>query len=169
MSSNTMPADALAGKLKRTEHRRSRAAAGGVHWLTAWPRRASTGIGLPRPAGLPIDATGGRMGAATPRPEMTTRSNSTTGTVRSLNVGALREVQVNGHSVLTAIWKRMGDPGFLKRFARAGRPGAYHRVLREGEIAAGDRIDVVSRPRTGSRVRSSHARSSASRSYWPPR
>jgi MOSC domain-containing protein YiiM len=34
-----------------------------------------------------------------------TRSDSTAGTVESLNVGAPRPVQVNGHSVLTAIWK----------------------------------------------------------------
>jgi MOSC domain-containing protein YiiM len=69
------------------------------------------------------------------------------GTVESLNVGAPRAVQVNGHAVLTAIWKspvegklarplgstllevaqprlpcfklglRMGDPRFPKRFA----------------------------------------------------
>lgn len=44
---------------------------------------------------------------------------------------------------------RMGDPRFLKRFAHANRPGVYHRVLREGEIAAGDRIEVVSRPAHG--------------------
>jgi MOSC domain-containing protein YiiM len=41
---------------------------------------------------------------------------------------------------------RMGDPRFLKRFARAGRPGAYLRVLREGDIGAGDPIEVVRRP-----------------------
>ena len=44
---------------------------------------------------------------------------------------------------------RMGDPGFLKRFARADRPGAYLRVLREGDIGAGDQIDVISRPAHG--------------------
>jgi MOSC domain-containing protein YiiM len=44
---------------------------------------------------------------------------------------------------------RMGDPGFLKRFARSGRPGAYLRVLREGDIGAGDPIEVVSRPSHG--------------------
>ncbi|MEA2221284.1 MAG: hypothetical protein QOJ35_3910 [Solirubrobacteraceae bacterium] len=44
---------------------------------------------------------------------------------------------------------RMGDPRFLKRFAVAGRPGAYLRVVREGDIGAGDRIDVVSRPAHG--------------------
>src|SRR3954471_17738844 len=44
---------------------------------------------------------------------------------------------------------RMGDPRFLKRFAAAGRPGAYLRVIREGELGAGDAIDVVSRPAHG--------------------
>jgi MOSC domain-containing protein YiiM len=44
---------------------------------------------------------------------------------------------------------RMGDPFFLKRFAQAGRPGAYLRVVQEGDIGAGDRIDVVSRPAHG--------------------
>jgi MOSC domain-containing protein YiiM len=177
---------------------------------------------------------------------MRMRMDSTSGLVESLNVGAPRPVQVNGHTVLTAIWKhpvggrvplrgvnlrgddqadrtvhggpdkavyayavddtdwweaelerslgpgafgenltvrglpvseavigeqwavgtavlqvsqprlpcfklglRMADPGFLKRFAKAGRPGAYHRVVREGDIAAGDRIEVVSRPAHG--------------------
>jgi MOSC domain-containing protein YiiM len=41
---------------------------------------------------------------------------------------------------------RMGDPRFLKRFAAAARPGAYLRVIHEGDIGAGDRIEVVSRP-----------------------
>ena len=44
---------------------------------------------------------------------------------------------------------RMGDPRFLKRFAAAGRPGAYLRVIREGDIGAGDAIEVVSRPDHG--------------------
>jgi MOSC domain-containing protein YiiM len=44
---------------------------------------------------------------------------------------------------------RMGDPGFPRRFAAAARPGAYLRVLGEGDIGAGDRIDVVSRPAHG--------------------
>jgi MOSC domain-containing protein YiiM len=44
---------------------------------------------------------------------------------------------------------RMGDPGFLRRFAQANRPGAYLRVLREGDIGAGDRIEVVSHPAHG--------------------
>jgi len=44
---------------------------------------------------------------------------------------------------------RMDDPHFPKRFAAAGRPGAYLRVVREGDIAAGDQIDVESRPAHG--------------------
>jgi MOSC domain-containing protein YiiM len=40
----------------------------------------------------------------------------------------------------------MDDPRFLKRFAAARRPGAYLRVLREGDIAAGDEIAVRNRP-----------------------
>ncbi|HEY5143441.1 MAG TPA: MOSC domain-containing protein [Solirubrobacteraceae bacterium] len=44
---------------------------------------------------------------------------------------------------------RMNDPRFLKRFAQAGRPGAYLRVIEEGDIGAGDTIEVVSRPEHG--------------------
>jgi MOSC domain-containing protein YiiM len=36
---------------------------------------------------------------------------------------------------------RMGDPGFIKRFRDAARPGFYLRVLEEGPVAAGDRIE----------------------------
>jgi MOSC domain-containing protein YiiM len=44
---------------------------------------------------------------------------------------------------------RMGDPRFLKRFATANRPGAYLRVVREGDIARGDQIHVIDRPEHG--------------------
>jgi MOSC domain-containing protein YiiM len=177
---------------------------------------------------------------------MDTHGHSLTGTVESLNVGEPRAVEVNGHTIVTAIWKhpvqgrvplagvnlrgddqadrtvhggpdkavyaygaedyewwgtelgrplgpgtfgenltvrgvavseavigerwevgstllevaqprlpcyklslRMGDPRFLKHFARAGRPGAYLRVVREGDIGADDPIAVVSRPAHG--------------------
>ena len=43
----------------------------------------------------------------------------------------------------------MGDPGFPPRFARAGRPGAYLRIVSEGEIGAGDDIRVLSTPDHG--------------------
>ena len=41
---------------------------------------------------------------------------------------------------------RMGDPRFQLRFARAGRPGAYLRIVQFGDVAAGDPIEVLHRP-----------------------
>ena len=35
---------------------------------------------------------------------------------------------------------------WVKRFADAGRPGAYLRVLTDGSVSAGDEIEVLSRP-----------------------
>jgi MOSC domain-containing protein YiiM len=46
-------------------------------------------------------------------------------------------------------WKlglRFGDPGMLKRFAAARRPGAYLRIVEEGDLGAGDRVEVAARP-----------------------
>ena len=40
----------------------------------------------------------------------------------------------------------MDEQHWVKCFAAAGRPGAYLRVLSEGEIEAGDEIEVVGRP-----------------------
>ena len=37
---------------------------------------------------------------------------------------------------------RMNDPLFLRRFARASRPGAYLRIVEEGDLAAGDAVEV---------------------------
>jgi MOSC domain-containing protein YiiM len=36
--------------------------------------------------------------------------------------------------------------GWIKRFTLAARPGAYFRVIESGEVQAGDRIEIVSRP-----------------------
>ena len=50
-------------------------------------------------------------------------------------------------------WKlaqRMGDPGFVKRFRAAERPGAYCRVVRVGSIRAGEPVTLV--PYAGERV-----------------
>jgi MOSC domain-containing protein YiiM len=44
---------------------------------------------------------------------------------------------------------RMGSQRFPSRFAAAGRPGAYLRILTEGEVAAGDPVQVVHRPGHG--------------------
>jgi MOSC domain-containing protein YiiM len=49
-------------------------------------------------------------------------------------------------------WKlglRMNDPAFPPIFAAAGRPGAYLRIIREGDIGAGDAVRVISRPAHG--------------------
>jgi len=40
----------------------------------------------------------------------------------------------------------MDERHWVKRFGDARRPGAYLRVLREGAVGAGDRIEVLSRP-----------------------
>jgi MOSC domain-containing protein YiiM len=41
---------------------------------------------------------------------------------------------------------RMEDPRFVKKFGGAARPGAYMRIVEEGDLAAGDPIEVVERP-----------------------
>jgi MOSC domain-containing protein YiiM len=43
---------------------------------------------------------------------------------------------------------RMGDMGFVRRFAQARRLGLYLRVIEPGEIGAGDTITLVDRPAT---------------------
>ena len=37
---------------------------------------------------------------------------------------------------------RMQDPRFVKRFGEASRPGAYLRIVEEGELGAGDLVEV---------------------------
>src|SRR4029450_4903574 len=44
---------------------------------------------------------------------------------------------------------RMGSQRFPRHFAAGGRPGAYLRILAEGEVAAGDPVEVVHRPGHG--------------------
>jgi MOSC domain-containing protein YiiM len=41
---------------------------------------------------------------------------------------------------------RFGDLRMVKRFGQASRPGAYLRIVTEGELRAGDELTVVSRP-----------------------
>jgi MOSC domain-containing protein YiiM len=41
---------------------------------------------------------------------------------------------------------RMGDQRFVRRFAQALRPGAYLRIVEEGDVAAGDEVTIVDRP-----------------------
>jgi MOSC domain-containing protein YiiM len=44
---------------------------------------------------------------------------------------------------------RFGDLRMVKRFGEANRPGAYLRIVTEGELGAGDEIEVLSRPGHG--------------------
>ena len=44
---------------------------------------------------------------------------------------------------------RMGDRRFGRRFTEVGRCGAYFRVLTEGDVTAGDAIEVLHRPEHG--------------------
>ncbi len=49
-------------------------------------------------------------------------------------------------------WKlavRLDEQGFIRRFRDAGRPGAYLRIVEEGEVGAGDEIRVVAPPEPG--------------------
>jgi MOSC domain-containing protein YiiM len=50
---------------------------------------------------------------------------------------------------------KMGDPTFLKRFALASRPGAYLKILEEGDLGRGDwiEVDLGGRPDHGVSVR----------------
>jgi len=49
-------------------------------------------------------------------------------------------------------WQRLNgfdDRGWVRRFAAQSRPGAYLRVLQEGELQAGDDLSVVHQPGHG--------------------
>jgi MOSC domain-containing protein YiiM len=48
---------------------------------------------------------------------------------------------------------RMGDAGFVERFGDAARFGAYLRIVREGDVGAGDEITVVGARSEGITVR----------------
>ena len=44
---------------------------------------------------------------------------------------------------------RFGDPLMVRRFGEASRPGAYLRIIQEGDLGAGDEIELLSRPEHG--------------------
>jgi len=44
---------------------------------------------------------------------------------------------------------RVGDQHFLKKFMIARRLGAYLRVVQEGDVGAGDGVDVIEKPEHG--------------------
>jgi MOSC domain-containing protein YiiM len=56
-------------------------------------------------------------------------------------------VQVTAPRIPCVTFKSwLDEPNWVKRFAEAGRPGAYLRVLSEGNLRAGDDLTVLSRP-----------------------
>jgi len=48
---------------------------------------------------------------------------------------------------------RLGTPGFVRHFAQASRPGAYLRIIEEGELQMGDEIAVTDQPDHGVTVK----------------
>jgi MOSC domain-containing protein YiiM len=44
---------------------------------------------------------------------------------------------------------RFGNLKMVRAFAQASRPGAYLRIVEEGDLAAGDELTVISRPEHG--------------------
>jgi MOSC domain-containing protein YiiM len=56
-------------------------------------------------------------------------------------------VQVTSPRIPCRVFARwLDEKSWVRRFASAGRPGAYLRVLQEGVVRAGDRVEVVARP-----------------------
>lgn len=57
--------------------------------------------------------------------------------------------------------RRMREPRWVRRFDEAGRPGAYLRVIKSGDVRAGDPIELISRPAHGVTVAAWFARGDA--------
>jgi len=57
------------------------------------------------------------------------------------------QVQVTAPRIPCVTFKSwLGEPHWVKRFAAAGRPGAYLRVLTPGAVQAGDELTVIGTP-----------------------
>ena len=52
--------------------------------------------------------------------------------------------------VFAGFWQR---PTLIKDFTTAARPGAYLRIIEEGEVGAGDLIEIISKPKHGITIR----------------
>lgn len=51
--------------------------------------------------------------------------------------------------VFAGFWDR---PNLIKEFTEAGRPGAYLRIIQEGQVCSGDKIVIEERPTHGIKV-----------------
>ncbi|KQQ03944.1 MULTISPECIES: MOSC domain-containing protein [unclassified Rathayibacter] len=99
---------------------------------------------------------GERLGRATPpglfgenlRTEGLDLSNAVIG--ERWRIGERVEVEVTMPRTPCATFQRhLDEPQWVKRFAEAGRTGAYLRVLHRGSVEAGDPIELRSRPSRG--------------------
>lgn len=60
-------------------------------------------------------------------------------------IGRTLILEVTGPRIPCATFGRwMEQDGWVRRFLRAGRPGAYLKVITPGPIAAGDEVEVIS-------------------------
>jgi MOSC domain-containing protein YiiM len=65
-------------------------------------------------------------------------------------IGAELTVQTTFARIPCMVFQgKMQEPRWIKTFTREARPGAYFRVLKSGEVKAGDRIEVLERPAHG--------------------
>lgn len=62
-----------------------------------------------------------------------------------LSIGSARFVVTQPRVPCFKLGVRFGDPSLPQRFARSLRTGAYLRVLEQGQVAAGDTVNVVAR------------------------
>ncbi|MFC5825425.1 MOSC domain-containing protein [Nonomuraea insulae] len=59
-------------------------------------------------------------------------------------------LEVTGPRIPCVVFRNwMDEPGWLKRFTAAARPGAYLRVVELGELGVGDEVEVLARPEVG--------------------
>jgi MOSC domain-containing protein YiiM len=81
---------------------------------------------------------------------LTTRGLDLTGTLvgERWRIGGTVVLQATSPRIPCATFAhRMGEPKWVTRFTARGATGTYLRVLVPGEIRAGDRIEVIRRPR----------------------
>jgi MOSC domain-containing protein YiiM len=66
-----------------------------------------------------------------------------------LRVGSAEFVVTQPRMPCFKLGIRFGRPDILKRFLRSGRTGFYFAVLLEGEVGAGDSVDLIARAEGG--------------------
>lgn len=95
---------------------------------------------------LGIDIADGMFGE-----NLTTEGVDVTGAVigERWRVGTVELEVCQPRQPCSKLGLRFQDPKMVKKFAQGGRPGAYLRIITEGDLAAGDEVTVLSRPEHG--------------------